>query len=58
MAHARLHMICGNCGCNHEFEHKVKEEINDDTNEKQMVVSIYCRNCGTLHNLEDNSKLI
>lgn len=58
MAHARLHMICGNCGCNNEFEHKIEEEINDDTNQKQMVVYIFCNNCNTLHNLENNSKPI
>jgi uncharacterized Zn finger protein len=58
MAHARLHMICGNCGCNNDFEHRVKEELNDITDEMQTTVYIFCRNCSTLHNLENNSKLI
>jgi hypothetical protein len=58
MAHARLHMICGNCGCNNSFEHEVKKELNDDTEEMETVVYIFCKNCNTLHSLDDNSKLI
>ena len=56
MAHARLHIICGNCGCNTEFDYKIKTEINDDTNEKYQVVYICCNNCSTLHVLDDNAK--
>ena len=58
MAHAKLHMICGNFGCNNDFEHQVKEELNDITDELETIVYISCRNCGTLHDLSDNSKFI
>ena len=58
MAHARLHMICGNCGCNDDFEHEVKERLNDVTEEMETEIIIWCRNCSTLHNLRDNSELI
>lgn len=57
MAHARLHLICGNCGCNNMFTHQIKEEVNDLTDEKYQAVYISCENCSTLHYLEDNSKL-
>lgn len=56
MAHAKLHIICGNCGCNHMFEYSVREEIDDDDGSPYMVVYIYCNNCHTTHDLEDNAK--
>lgn len=55
MAHARLHIICGNCGCNHMFDYKIRTEIDDDTNEKYQTVSIGCGNCNTIHSLDDNA---
>lgn len=58
MVRARLHLICGNCGCSEMFEHEVKEELNDVTEEMETVVYIACNNCNTLHDLDDNSKLI
>jgi hypothetical protein len=58
MANAKLHIICGNCGQNDMFEHRISIEIDDDTNEERQVVHIACNNCGTLHYLEDNSKFI
>lgn len=60
MAHARLHIICGNCGCNNMFEHEIKTEIDDDSedeNATRQVVYIVCNNCNTLHSLEDNSTI-
>lgn len=57
MANAKLHIICGNCGCNNNFEHSVRIEIDDDTNQPRNVVYIHCKNCNTSHDLEDNSKL-
>jgi hypothetical protein len=56
MAHAKLHIICGNCGCNHMFDYKIKTEIDDDTHEEYQTVYIGCNNCGTLHSLDDNAK--
>jgi hypothetical protein len=57
MVMARLHLICGNCGCNDlwEWEYVPKEvcegEIMTDEN-----VSISCKNCITIHSLNDNAK--
>lgn len=48
MARARLHIICGNCGCNDEFEYRIYHDIDE--------VSILCHNCGTIHNLDDNAE--
>ena len=58
MAHARLHIICGNCGCNHMLDYEIVEELNDVTDELQDVVYIGCKNCGTLHDLDDNAEQI
>ena len=60
MAHARLHIICGNCGANDDFEHKIKQERDDELEDSEAtrpVVYIGCNNCGTLHALEDYSTL-
>ena len=57
MARARLHLICGNCGCNDMWvwEHVPKlvdegEAINDED------VHLSCKNCITLHSLNNNAK--
>ena len=59
MANAKLHMICGNCGCNDDFEFKLtKEDYSIDNKEIfKDEVYIICNNCGTLHTLSDNAKL-
>lgn len=57
MAHAKLHMICGNCGCDNMFSYQIGTELNDDTMEEYQYVSICCENCSTIHRLEDNAKL-
>jgi uncharacterized Zn finger protein len=56
MARARLHVICGNCGCNDEFRFEIVPEGHDvtDTEPKfEPAVWIWCDNCSTLHNLSD-----
>lgn len=58
MANAKLHIICGNCGQNDMFEHHISIEIDDDTEEERQVVYIARNNCGTLHDLENNSEFI
>ena len=58
MAHARLHMICGNCGANDMFEYEIGVDIDDDTDEEKLTVYIICNNCNTLHSLDDNAKKI
>lgn len=55
MARARLHIICGNCGCNEMFKYRIVTDIDDDTNKEYERVSIICENCSTIHYLEDNA---
>ena len=58
MVMARLHLICGNCGCNDEleWEHQQKEvcegEVMTDEN-----VSLWCKNCSTIHSINSNAKI-
>jgi hypothetical protein len=56
MARARLHIICGNCGCNDMFTHRIDPEGKDVDDKLLPAVFIFCGNCATLHDLEDNSK--
>jgi len=58
MAHANLHIICGNCGCNDDFTYSASLETDWDENDKEfqyMKVNISCKNCSTLHSLKDNA---
>lgn len=57
MAHAKLHIICGNCGKNDMFKYQIVKDIDDDTEKEFFRVSIICENCSTLHDLEDNAEL-
>ena len=57
MVMARLHIICGNCGCNDELEYKASDRLIDDEGEltESVCVRIMCKNCSTIHSLEDNA---
>jgi hypothetical protein len=58
MVNARLHIICGNCGSKDMFEHKIRTEMDDmseDENATRQVVYIACNNCVTVHDLNDYS---
>ena len=57
MACARLHVICGNCGCNDmwSWEH-VKEESEDGEVLNPESVWLWCGNCSTLHDINENAK--
>lgn len=57
MAHARLHLICGNCGCadNWTWEHIPEADIDNDGNPIADVF-ITCRNCSTLHSLNEKAQ--
>ena len=58
MVHARLHIICGNCGAKDEFEHQIKTELDHDGDDlEKSVVYISCKNCNTVHDLDDYSTL-
>jgi uncharacterized Zn finger protein len=56
MANARLHIICGNCGCNDKLTFDIVPEGHDisDTEPKfEPAVWIRCGNCATVHDLSD-----
>jgi len=59
MVMARLHLICGNCGCSDEWEweHKAQEKIDDEIVQNEDV-SLWCKNCSTLHSLNDDADRI
>lgn len=52
MVRARLHLICGNCGCSDEWkwQHVPKEY------EEPETIWLWCGNCGTLHDLGEKAK--
>lgn len=56
MVMARLHIICGNCGCNDMFEYQIDPEGHDFGDHFEPAVCISCSNCGTLHDLDNNAK--
>lgn len=56
MARAKLHIICGNCGCNDMFEYRIDPQGNDTGESFEPTVDITCRNCATIHSLENNAK--
>ena len=57
MARARLHLICGNCGCNDNWEYQQKaEEIIEGEVINNQDVWLICQNCSTLHSLNDNAE--
>jgi len=53
MVVAQLHIICGNCGKDDEFEHDIF--IGGAGEEDEVFLK--CKNCGTIHVLSGNSKL-
>jgi hypothetical protein len=58
MVMARLHLICGNCGCNDEWEWEhIPQEIDEGEVMVDENVSISCRNCSTIHSINGNAKI-
>jgi hypothetical protein len=58
MVMARLHTICGNCGCSDDFEWKFapKEIFEGEANAVNPAdVLLVCNNCTTIHSLNDNA---
>lgn len=56
MVMARLHIICGNCGSNDDFCYtKDDKEVCDGEVMADGDVSILCRNCSTIHSLNDSA---
>ena len=58
MVMARLHIICGNCGCNDLFDLELERDGDDITYmepEFEGSAVMVCNNCATRHNLKDNA---
>lgn len=59
MANARLHTICGNCGCKDLFTLQIirnGDDVSVDANSKFVdAVYLRCDNCATHHDLKDNA---
>lgn len=56
MVNAKLHIICGNCGCNTMLSFEIDpkgHDVSDDKEKYEPAVFIYCRNCTTIHDLQD-----
>lgn len=53
IANPRIHVICGICGCNKMFKYRIKDEINDDSNLKELTVTLICDNCSSITSLEE-----
>lgn len=56
MARARLHLICGNCGCDDMWTYRIDPHGTDTDGVLTPAVYIFCGNCATLHNLADKAK--
>jgi uncharacterized Zn finger protein len=56
MVNAKLHIICGNCGCSDMFTYEIEKDGMDFGTYTDDAVYISCKNCSTLHNLEDNAE--
>lgn len=59
MAHAKLHIVCGNCGgTNFHFKIDPKgHDISDEVEEHEPAVFLHCRNCSTVHDLDDTAPM-
>lgn len=57
MVQARLHIICGNCGCSDMFSFHVEPEVEASEADGVEGVSVFiiCNNCSTLHSLANNA---
>lgn len=61
MVMAKLHIICGNCGCNDEWHLTLTRDGDDITNDKpafEDAATMSCMNCSTIHNLKNNAKKV
>lgn len=57
MVCARLHIICGNCGCNDQMEYEIDPAGSCDDEGKDVPhVYITCKNCSTIHDLSETIK--
>jgi hypothetical protein len=56
MARARLHLICGNCGCNSMWSYAIHPEGHDIEGELFPAVFLSCGNCSTMHDLSNTAR--
>ena len=57
MARAKLHLICGNCGSDDEWEWShIKERKKDNEIEQEEDVFLICLNCAVMHRMNDNAQ--
>ena len=54
MANAKLHIICGNCGCND----MIRWEFKPTDFGFDAAVWLKCENCSTIHDINDNAKQV
>ena len=56
MVRSRLHVICGNCGCNEEMTHTIEPKWDcDEHGVEHPAVVLRCGNCITQHRLSDTA---
>lgn len=53
MSRSRLHLICGNCGCNDMWKYYQDPKGLDTDGNQYPCVFLVCNNCSTLHCLDD-----
>jgi hypothetical protein len=56
MAHPKLHLICGNCGCNNMWTYYIHPTGHDTNGVLSPAVFLKCGNCSTLHDLSDTAE--
>lgn len=56
MARSRLHIICGNCGCNDMWSYRIDPQGHDVNGVLMPAVFLSCGNCATLHDIGDYAK--
>ncbi len=56
MARARLHLICGNCGCNDMWSYRIDPHGHDVEGVLCPAVFLSCGNCATVHDLADTAR--
>lgn len=51
MVMAKIHIICGNCGCNDMWEASIEKDWNDYGDYSTDGIIMKCNNCSTIHDL-------
>jgi len=58
MVMAKLHIICGNCGNSDRDLFEWEYHQGDSEIDRPEGVNLFCNNCGTLHDINDNAEVI